>query len=412
MPGSSPRVDANMVWAKDKDWASVRSAVQPFFHAPELKSYLSDMNASNMRQYFGAFALEVVGTSAFGVDFKSQTSAGEEPEELVTAVARAFDEPGRMAKLVQSAVYCLPWVAPLLGFLLSFARHFSKASNESYEKRFFTVTTSYLLFKNAEKRLTGEKDQPGAKAEMELPWGEGSFDASKHRYKDVVPADGSLPDLLMKGKHKLTGKPLTYAQMVAQSHVLLLAGYDTSANCLSYCIYLLAKYPEEQEKVVAELHRAQGAELTHEALAQDFPYTRACVDEALRMFPPAPGTMRLAAEDTYLGNGKHFIPKGSEVRVNIVHMHNDPQLFPDPEVFRPSRFLKDSPEAKARHPYAYLPFGGGPRMCIGYKFALQEIMLGLLTVLKTYSVALDPGRDQSVLQTKGLITMSPKGGVW
>ena len=82
------------------------------------------------------------------------------------------------------------------------------------------------------------------------------------------------------------------------------------------------------------------------------------------------------------------------------------------QVFKPSRFLKDSPEAKARHQYAYMPFGGGPRMCIGYKFALQEIMLGLLTLLRTYTFVLDPGHDQSVLKTKGLITMSPKEGVW
>lgn len=153
----------------------------------------------------------------------------------------------------------------------------------------------------------------------------------------------------------------------------------------------------------------------------------------------------------------HFIPAGTDVRVDIMGMHYDPDLFPDPKVrlpwalftslpsflhrtgrlfgpagpfqahnpllngalhnvypqcFRPSRFLKDSPEAKARHQYAYLPFGAGPRMCIGYKFALQEIMLTLVTVLRSYSFALDTTRDQTELKTTGLVTMGPAEGVW
>ena len=86
--------------------------------------------------------------------------------------------------------------------------------------------------------------------------------------------------------------------------------------------------------------------------------------------------------------------------------------MPSIQVFRPSRFLKDSEEAKARHPYAYLPFGAGPRMCIGYKFALQEIMLTLISTLRKYTFSLDPSRDQSVMKTTGNLTMTPAGGVW
>jgi len=344
LPSAMPRMKANMVWAKDKDWASVRSAVQPFFHTQELRRYAGSMNRSverlksllaehaesgepaDMRKFFGAFALEVIGTSAYGVDFSTQTAALEE-DPLVSAVTAMFQQ-GLFTSGLTLVMQCLPWLARVVGLLIRAMPLFSEAARKNAQQRLLTVTTAYVLLKNAEKRVTGKDGE--YTEEEELPWGEARFNAKQHPYANTVPAEGSLPDLLMKGKHKTTGEPLDYAQMTSQTHVFFLAGYDTSANCLSYCIYLLAKNPEEQEKVIEEVDRNSGSEpLTHDDL-EKFPYVQAVIDEALRLFPPAPGTHRVAEEDVQVG--KYVIPKGTQVRINMFGMHRDPLLFPEPEV--------------------------------------------------------------------------------
>jgi len=141
-----------------------------------------------------------------------------------------------------------------------------------------------------------------------------------------------------------------------------------------------------------------------------FKYTEQVLMESLRLFPPAPRIDRVALQDTVVGG--YRIPRGAVVEIPIYTVHRDPKLYPDPDAFRPERFVEDSPEAIARHPCAHIPFGGGRRMCLGFRFALQELKMALISLYQHYTLRLDTTRTRLPLRLRARITMSPSDGIW
>jgi cytochrome P450 len=138
-------------------------------------------------------------------------------------------------------------------------------------------------------------------------------------------------------------------------------------------------------------------------LAQ-LPYSEQVVKEAMRLYPPAGGVTRQPLHDIELGG--YPIRQGSTIAISTYVMHRDPKLYPDPERFDPDRF---SPENEAKLPrYAYLPFGGGPRVCIGNSFAMMEVRLVLLTILQQVALSVAPGQT---VRAEQLFTLRPKGGL-
>jgi cytochrome P450 len=138
-------------------------------------------------------------------------------------------------------------------------------------------------------------------------------------------------------------------------------------------------------------------------LAQ-LPYSEQVVKEAMRLYPPAGGVMRQPIQDIELGG--YPIAQGSTIAISTYVMHHDPKLYPDPERFDPDRF---TPENEAKLPrYAYLPFGGGPRVCIGNTFAMLEARLILLTVLQQFSLQLASGQS---VRAEQLFTLRPRDGL-
>ncbi|GAA3592544.1 cytochrome P450 [Kineosporia mesophila] len=194
---------------------------------------------------------------------------------------------------------------------------------------------------------------------------------------------------------------------------LVIAGHETVASSLVWILHLLADAPEVQERLYAELdHVLEGRPPSW----KDIPalaYTRAVVDEALRLYPPAwVITRRSAAPDTIDGVD---VPEGTLVIVSPWLLHRSAKSWPDPERFNPERFLSDSvsgpgpgPGPGDRNP-AYLPFGAGPRLCIGRDFALVESVLLLATLLRDRAVLRPAGVSQPVIEA--LVTLKPKHGL-
>ncbi|KAF8796723.1 Cytochrome P450 3A11 like protein [Argiope bruennichi] len=206
----------------------------------------------------------------------------------------------------------------------------------------------------------------------------------------------------------VTKKELTINELVAQCIIFFLAGYDTTASTLSFVMYNLALYEDIQERVHKELVDAleeTNGELTYDAL-QSMKYMDNVISETLRLYPPAVRTERQAASEYKLGETGITIPKGMILTIPIYAMHRDPEFFPDPDKFDPERFNQEN--KSKREQYAFLPFGAGPRNCVGMRFALMEIKVCLAYIVANYKISRCPQTQVPMEFLKGQGTLQPK----
>lgn len=214
-----------------------------------------------------------------------------------------------------------------------------------------------------------------------------------------------LLDRLIAARDGETGVKLSKDEVRDEVVIIFLAGHDTTALALTYTWYLLSQHPAVEGRLHDELQRVlAGRNPVYEDL-NNLPYTRMVIEESMRLYPPAPGlSNRAVLQDDEICGVR--IPKGTTVAVIPWVIHRHRLLWDNPEKFDPERF---SPERSARrHRFAYLPFGGGPRVCIGMALAMAEAQLMLATLAQRYRLRLVP--DQNiVLQHR--ITMRPKHGI-
>ena len=179
-----------------------------------------------------------------------------------------------------------------------------------------------------------------------------------------------------------------------------MAGHETTANALTFTMYLLAKHPTIQQKVFSEVKTAEAACTTSIEMLSKLPYTRAVIDESMRLYPPAWITDRENLEDDTLGT--HHIRKDTLVGISFYELHRHPAYWERPNDFWPERFLG---EEKKKSAGIYYPFGAGPRMCIGLGFAIFEMQLTIAHVIKEYSLS----SEIDTLTLNPLITLKPLG---
>ncbi|GBM46364.1 Cytochrome P450 3A8 [Araneus ventricosus] len=200
-------------------------------------------------------------------------------------------------------------------------------------------------------------------------------------------------------------KKLSETELLAQCVLFFLVGYETTATVLTFSAYSLAVNPEWQEKLIKEVDEAfeKHSEMSYDSV-RDMKILDAVVSETLRMHPPLASTERAAVEDYELGNTGVLVEKGMHVLIPIYGMHYDPEFFEDPEIFKPERFMDFS---DPKHPqYAYLPFGMGPRNCLGMRFALLEIKVCLANLLHRYRLKPHSSTKVPLEYKKGLVLLT------
>jgi cytochrome P450 len=193
---------------------------------------------------------------------------------------------------------------------------------------------------------------------------------------------------------------LSVEEVRDQLVTLFLAGHETTAHALSWTWYCLAKNPRVEKKLHDELDRVLEGRAPTVADLERLPYTDQVVSEALRMYPPVYGIARRAREDVTIG--RFTVPRGSEVMLWLYMTHHDARFFPEPSEFKPERFEEEPAK------FSYLPFGGGPRACIGKSFATMEARLLLATLAQRYRLELAPGER---VELAPRITLTPKRGM-
>jgi cytochrome P450 len=209
-----------------------------------------------------------------------------------------------------------------------------------------------------------------------------------------------LLHMLLDTRYEDTGEPMALNQLIDEIAILFIAGHETTANALTFTLQLLGMHPEVQEKIVDEINRIEALQLPLIEQLQNFNYVNAVINESMRLYPPAWITDRVSLEDDTVAGFK--IKKDTLIGVSFYALHRNPNYWENPEDFKPERFLGE--QRKKSMNYFY-PFGAGPRMCIGMGFAIYEMALAIVHLVKHYQVI----SNQTEIAVNPLITLKPKG---
>jgi len=399
-----------LINARGPFWRQMRHAWQPTFApgsllrynalmatcAQQLVTLMEGVADSPDGQYvdihdaLNMMTLEVVGTCAYGVNFNAlqpkASATGSREYSLVDACIEFF----RGSSFANGSRWGMitALVPPFWGPVLRFLAHTfpDPPFTRQLKARDTIIDTSKSLISNwrANSNSSSEAVSNGSQAPAKLS----SF----------------LSSLLeVQSKAKTGDKPVTDMALVAQANTFLVAGTETTANTLSFAIYLLSTHPEAEQQLLAEVD-AHG----DKPVAPDdkFPFADAVVNESMRMYPAAHSTTRELEGPGPHQVGPYKLSEGVACLIHIYSLHHDPDSWPEASKFMPQRFLPQyAAELGPRNPNSFVPFGAGPRMCIGYKFAQQEARMALVSLYKRFTFDLEPG--QVPLKTVTGITLSP-----
>ena len=221
---------------------------------------------------------------------------------------------------------------------------------------------------------------------------------------DPVNVPRDLMTLLIEARDPETGEGLSEVEIQANIVTFIAAGHETTSNALTWALYLLSQAPDTRDRVEREVDAALPDGFAPPGTADRLVETRAALDETLRLYPPAATITREAIGPDVIGGRR--IKAGTRVVISPWVLGRHKRLWEEPDYFRPERFLPDNRAPIDR--FAYLPFGVGPRVCIGASFALQEAVTVLATVMRHFRLDLAPGHRVMPVQR---ISLRPQGGM-
>ena len=216
--------------------------------------------------------------------------------------------------------------------------------------------------------------------------------------------EADLLSMFLSARDEESGAGMTDRQLRDEVLTMLLAGHETTSLALSWTYYLLSQHPDVARGITDEVDRVIGDGRPSFAHLARLTCTRRAIEESLRLYPPAWGFSRQALGDDEIGG--YHVPKGALTFVIPYVVHRRPKLWPEPERFDPDRFTPEQESARQR--FAYIPFGGGPRGCIGNQFAMVEAELIVAAIAQRYRLELVPDQD---IRPEPLITLRPSPGI-
>ncbi|XP_055266216.1 cytochrome P450 3A24-like isoform X2 [Moschus berezovskii] len=344
--------------AEDEQWKRIRTLLSPTFTSGKLKEMFPIIakygdvlvrnlkkeaekgKSVNMKDILGAYSMDVITSTSFGVNIDSIGN----PQDPFVENAKKVLRFNILDPLLLS-VALFPFLIPIFEALN--ISMFSKSALNF-------LTTSIKRIK--ESRLK-DNQKPRVDFLQLMINSQNSKETDNH-------------------------KALSDQELVAQSIIFIFGGYETTSTSLSFIIYELATHPDVQQKLQEEIDATfpNKAPPTYDVLAQ-MEYLDMVVNETLRMFPIAIRLERFCKKDVEIHGVS--IPKGTAAIVPISVLHKDPEFWPEPEEFRPERFSKKNKDSI--NPYVYLPFGIGPRSCIGMRFAIMNMKLAVVRILQNFS---------------------------
>jgi cytochrome P450 len=211
---------------------------------------------------------------------------------------------------------------------------------------------------------------------------------------------GDLFSALFLARDEHTGAGMDDQQLRDQLMTLLLAGYETTANALTWTWYLLSQNPGSFERMRSEVHSALDGRAPTYSDLERIPYLRQVLDESLRLYPPAWILGRRAIQEDEIGG--YYVAPGTVLAISIYTLHRHPAFWENPDEFDPERFTPA--RSAGRHRHAYIPFGSGPRQCIGNTFGLLEASLIMACIAQRFEPRLVPGVE---VQPQAIFVLRP-----
>ncbi len=431
---------SGLLFVSGRKRGGIRATCEPLFHSKTLAGYMSPMQSAmqdmvdrvesvcvekggslEILNSLSGMAMDVIGSTAFGIEFGAQkldiaADAGRiEKAPRILSAAKCMFQQGPVKSAILSAFlsFIPAKLYPLLSALGVGGKKGTESMKHSALERAYMWGASQALLQNCRggpETLQVPSEIPEDRQE--------AFQTAGSDYAGVKPAEGSLLDRLKNAVNRETGVPLPDMEICAQSFTFLLTGYETTSTALTYALYELAQSPAIQDQMAAEIRAVLDAKNKSDTSAFDtedlegLKYCEAVFYESMRKYPPVTTMIssRVASQDCTVG--KFFVPKGCKVLINTWSIHRNEKYWPNPEVFRPERFLADDPEVQTRHPYAFIPFGVGARKCVGYRLAMIEGILALARLIEKFELSLDARMHSGPLDMNSRITMVPVGGVW
>ncbi|XP_043283211.1 cytochrome P450 9e2-like [Venturia canescens] len=389
-PEFDPLLSKNIFSLKDDRWREMRSTLSPAFTASKMKfmfqlvcqcsldfiQYIKKhpemtMEDLDLKDVYTRYTNDVIATAAFGVSVNSLENRDNE-FYLNGKDASSFDGLGKFIRVIGGRLF--PKLLRFLGLT-------------------FLSPKADKFFKTLVYDTVKTRDEKG-----------------------IVRPD--MIHLLMQARDNERGIDVTTDDITAQAFIFFFAGFETTSRVMCLTSHLLSYHPEIQDRLRTEIDSVLGGEegnVTYESLAQ-MTYLDMVLSESLRLFPPTPIMDRVCVKPYELPapsakNSKPFVvqPK-TIIWMNIYGFHHDPNYFPNPETFDPERFSEENKNNIV--PYTYMPFGLGPRKCIGERFALMEIKILIVQLLRHFVLKPSEKTTKDITFSKKSFDLNPERGFW
>nr|AGJ51945.1 cytochrome P450 CYP6BQ22 [Dastarcus helophoroides] len=386
-------LSAHLFSLKGKKWKNLRAKLTPTFTSGKMKmmfgvllkcgkDFVDEIDRIkhepiDIKDMLARFTTDIIGSCAFGLECNSM----KEPNNEFREKGKKVFDAGIIDNLKGLLTFIMPEFAKSLGM---------RITNDEVTKFFMKVISDTVKYR--------EKNNIYRKDFMHL--------LIQLKNKGKLVEDGNL-----SADKDDDGDVITFNELAAQAFVFFIAGFETSSTTMTFCLFELASNPDIQKKLrqeVLDVLEKYNGELTYDAI-MDMHYMEKVVNETLRKYPPLPSLNRECTKDYRIPGTEVILKKGMKLIIPVIGLHHDEDYYPQPEKFDPERF---SAENLNRHPYTFLPFGEGPRICIGLRFGMMQTKVGLSVLLKNYEFTVSSKTRLPLVMDPRSFILSTKGGIW
>lgn len=389
----------------EERWEKMRTVIAPSFSTgkmriltPKINECIESLMANlaketnnksgqevDLRKFFRAFSLDAIASTAFGVRLDSLN----EPDHPIVSNARKFFSRKPVTRLFFEIYLTFARIKKMRPTDFESLNYFSKLTEKITREKRYQRKRKYSgglingkkldfiqmfldILDNGEESFPDSIEEERTDEEHDEP----------HVEQDNITFYGH--EEKPKEINNNEDRSISLDELKAQGILFFLAGFDTTATLLCNVCYLLATNANAQEKLISEIDTWDSQYEMNYDTVNGFKYLDAVVWETLRLYPPVSRVERECVSDYKLEKTGIYVPAGMTVSIPVYAIHRDPKNFEDPDDFKPERFLNpnDGKEPSIKHPYSFLPFGGGPRNCLGLRLALIEAKMCLVHILK------------------------------